>query len=215
MPGRSSRIRSISTRAIYAAGAILLFGVGAAFSNQYTLRVDLERRAGSLGGHSGYRPSHQLEVGEQLVLVYVGSSTCFWSNQPELADAVKEAKARVAEDAEARGWSFQAHGVALDWSTERGIEHLSGLGSFDEVSAGSNWGNSFALNHLWPDPSELPSTPMVVVYRRTFVAPRSEEDEMTYAERGRVLLEAKRGLPEITEWAHAGAPLSELGPAGS
>lgn len=145
----------------------------------------------------------------------MGSSTCYWSNQPELADAVKEAKARVAEHAEARGWSFQAHGVALEWSTQRGIEHLSGLGSFDEVSAGNNWGNSFALNHLWPDPSDLPSTPMVLVYRRTFVASRSEEDEMIYAERGRVLLEVKRGLPEVTEWAHAGAPLSKMGPAGS
>jgi hypothetical protein len=203
-----------SSRAVYGIGAMLLFAAGAALSHQYAVSLEIERRGESAHPGSAYRPAYAVEPGEQLVLVYVGSSTCYWSNQPELVGAVKEAKLLLAEHAEARGWSFQAQGVALEWSTESGIEHLSALGAFDEVQAGNNWGNAFALSYLWADPSEAPSTPMVLVYRRTFVAPHSEATDLIYGERDRVLLSVKRGLLEITEWVDAGAPLSQMVPQG-
>lgn len=203
-----------SSRATYGIGAILLFTVGAGLSHRFSVSLEIERRGGSTDPESVYQPSYAVEPGEQLLLVYVGSSTCYWSNQPELVGAVNEAKLLLSEHADALGWSFQAQGVALEWSTDRGIDHLSAFGAFDEVWAGNNWGNSFALDHLWRDPSVTPGTPLILVYRRTFVAPLGAEDAMAYAERNRALLVVNRGPLEITEWVAAGAPVPDQVPTG-
>ena len=211
MHGDHQRVRTAATVGTYAVAALALIGGGAAFSYHYDVTMGVERRdvADALGD-AAYAPSYQVEPGEQLVMVYVGSSTCPWSTRPDLPEAVETIKTQVAAYAAERGLSFKAEGVALEWSTSDGIQHLANFGRFDEVSAGYNWGNSFALNHLWAGSKSAPATPLVLVYRRTFVAPRSEEDEMLYAERNRRVLDVAHGFMEIMDWAESEAWLPEL-----
>lgn len=74
-----------------------------------------------------YAPSAGSDAGDELVFVYVGSSTCGWSNVPELPDLVRTLKLRLQERAGAEGMSFAAVGVARDMSAANGMAHLDGF----------------------------------------------------------------------------------------
>jgi hypothetical protein len=192
----------------YVMGVGLLFVAGVALSYNYDLRVGVEQR-GSRLNDVGYVPSYARQSGPQILMVYVGSSTCPWSNLPEVPPAVETIKTRLADYALDRGLSFKALGVALDWSAQRGFQHLSKFGLFDEVSAGYSWGNSVAMRYLGLDGSVPVATPVILVYQQSFVAPRDSGDSGAYEERDRRTLLVKRGNQEITDWANSAVTLED------
>jgi hypothetical protein len=209
MPDFPARIGPSLNVAAYVVGGAICLGAGLALSQVYAFEIGIERRGTDRAG-SSYMPDYRVEVGDQLVMVYLGSSTCGWSNAPGLPEAVEAAKLRLAAHALESDLSFKAMGVALEWSVSQGMKHLGRFGRFDEVAAGYSWGNDFALTHLWTDPSEVPSTPQILVYHRRVMAPLSEGDEMRYRESDRRLLLTLRGLDEITGWAKGGTPLPPI-----
>lgn len=190
--------------------AAVLVAVGFGLTRASHLKVNLTGVLRPQASGSRYVPRYVAAPGPQLVMVYVGSSACVWSNEPLLPKTVEAIKLRLTAEASRRGWSFKAIGVAIDWSTEHGIEHLRKFGTFDEVSSGSNWGNSLALLHLWDDsaPTE-PATPQVLVYERVFVTPSDTSDILWYGERDRRLLTTRIGSRAIAQWADSGAVVAE------
>jgi hypothetical protein len=142
-----------------------------------------------------------------LVLVYLGASTCGWSNaagMPELIDSVKIAMAQVAR---ARGWSFEAVGIALDWDPEAGFAHLQKMGRFDEVATGYNWGNTLAMRYFGEYSAEAPSTPELILVHRFLNAPNFESGPfmLEVTDEG-VLYRAVGGI-EIQRWARNHFPV--------
>ena len=83
-----------------------------------------------------YVPSATLEEGEEIVLVYVGSSSCGWFQCPRDAGYIRDLKTHVRTQARASGRGFAAVGIARDAVAAQGIEHLEKFGGFDEVMAG-------------------------------------------------------------------------------
>ena len=73
------------------------------------------------------------------MLVYIGSSSCGFSNVPEMPDLVERAKLSVQQQALDKGLAFSTVGVSIDWATNRGINHLEKFGMFDEVITGRSW----------------------------------------------------------------------------
>lgn len=193
-------------------GLAAMFGIGWAFSSQVDFVFEV-RRSSPLGNASGdaYQPRYRREAGRQLVMVYVGSQSCGASNHESLPAAVEAIKLRLANYAATHELSFKAEGVALDWSPERGLDHLGRFGLFDELSAGYNWGSSSALKYLWADGQVDPVTPQILVYEREFIAPRDTTDILLYEERNRRRLAVASGPREIMDWADAGA----ISPGGS
>lgn len=66
-----------------------------------------------------------LRPGKELALIYVGSSSCPWSNVPGLPEAVERSKLELQAEAEANGWGFSAIGVARDGVVANGLAHLA------------------------------------------------------------------------------------------
>jgi hypothetical protein len=187
----------------YFVAATLLFAAGVSVSQHYGLEVGIRNTAAE---EPLYMPLYRYEAGRQLLMVYVGSSACGWSNLPELPTAVESIKMSLAETARDRELSFKVVGLALDWIPNQGVEHLSRFGLFDEISTGGSWGGTFALNYLWSE--NVPrATPMVVVFSRIYITPDSLHDSFDFGEAARQLLVAKIGPSAISEWAAAGAPL--------
>ncbi len=151
-----------------------------------------------------YLPTGRSEPGEQLLLVYVGSSTCGWSNRPGLPAMVRGLKTELSSRAAALGKQFAVIGVARDRRADDGLAHLEKFGPFDEVMAGQSWANTGIQEYIYGarDMAGPGVTPQLIILSRRLdysVGHVSTEEE-------RVLLR-RTGLGEITEWVEAGAPL--------
>jgi hypothetical protein len=150
-----------------------------------------------------YRPGSVATTSaeDEIVLVYLGSSSCGWSNLPEVARAVRDAKILVAGYARNAGMRFTALGIALDADASRGWAHLRKAGLFDEVAAGMGWANSGADKYVFGNLAGPASTPQLLVVQRSLSTgpggrPRAESE--------RVLVR-KTGSNAILSWVAGGA----------
>jgi hypothetical protein len=127
-------------------GALLLalFVIGAASARG----ISSLRGYDPTGVRSEYPTPFRPNPGPQLEMVFIGESQCPWSSHPDLAQAISATTRRLALLADSLGMSFRTIGVALDWSPRVGFEYLTGIGWFDEMSLGYNWGNSMALRYF-------------------------------------------------------------------
>ncbi|MGB3543837.1 hypothetical protein [Rubrivirga sp.] len=145
-----------------------------------------------------------VQGGTELVMVYVGATSCGPCHSPELKSALEMAKVALAERAEREGKTFVAVGVAIDYIVEEGIEFLASSGRFDEIVVGRNWLNSASLAHLWRSEGvedRMVGLPGVVVFEQ-----QVSFGETVEASEPRYLVELM-GADDIPAWAEAGAPL--------
>ncbi len=141
--------------------------------------------------------------GPELVLLYIGSSTCVWCNAEELPGTLAELKDLVSKQANDAGYSFATMGIAKDSAVSQGLEHLQKVGGFDEVNTGRGWLNTGALRYVFMEHPGRSATPQVLVLRRT-ILPNTSTGFTVSGER---VLIRKIGLNRIIEWADSGAPL--------
>lgn len=152
-----------------------------------------------------YVPASSTGTGEEIVLVYLGSSSCHWSNAPELPATVRALKLDIQRRVRADGLSFATLGVARDGSVATGLKHLRKFGAFDEVTAGHGWFNDGVRRYVYEDLPGPAGTPQIIVVRRTL---ETEGDQRLVANER--VLARKVGLSEILGWAEAGAPLPSI-----
>lgn len=144
-------------------------------------------------------------AGEEILLVYMGSSSCHWSNAPGLASTVRQLKLDIQRRVRSDGLTFATLGIARDRSVVTGMKHLRKFGAFDEVTAGHGWYNDGVRRYVYEELPGPASTPQVIVVRRTL---GTEGDQRLVA--NEQVLVRKVGLSEILEWAEAGAPLPPI-----
>ena len=143
-----------------------------------------------------YLPSFSTPHEHDVLLVYIGSSTCGFANNPELPDVIERAKVALQQDAADAGFSFSAIGVSIDWDPARGYAHLAKMGHFDEIMTGRRlWGVGTSA---WQE--FIIGTPQVLVVRQT-----ANEQRLPVASDNVVVLKA--GFGPISDWVDAGAPL--------
>ena len=155
-----------------------------------------------------YAPDSTSEEGEEMLLVFVGSSTCAWSNVPKLPPLVRDVKTELQARTRAAGRRFVAVGIARDRHASVGLAYLEKFGEFDEVMSGHGWANLGIQEYVY-GAGEMAGpgvTPQVILMTRRLdypVGAVSIEDQ-------RVILR-KTGLGEISDWIAAGAPVPSLG----
>lgn len=158
-----------------------------------------------------YEPNMRAERGRELALIYIGSSTCSYSNVEWLPEAIEELKLEIKQVADTTDRSFSATGIALDWKVNAGLEHLEKFGKFDEILAGRKWLNLGAMRYIWDDIPGKPGTPQVLVVDR-FVEVPTDGSGGGYLIRDETLVMRKVGIIEIRRWLEHGAPLPTLKP---
>ncbi len=155
---------------------------------------------------SEYVPRAERRPNRELVLVYMGSSTCGPSNSHELRESILYAKREMAELAESQGIAFAAVGVAADLSAASGLAHLRTLGLWDEVVSGRSWRNAGTGRYVYRDMPGVAATPQVLVVMRS-----GEYGE--WSTPGVQVVLRMVGVREISEWA--GGDLSSALPKAS
>jgi hypothetical protein len=110
------------------AGLAVLVVAGALAAAAYRAHAGGPGGVSLPNGADSYLPAHRRVAGPQIEMVYVGGSDCAGSNQPGFPKAVDRLKKRLAMAARARGMSFRAVGLAVEWSVQKGEAHLNKLG---------------------------------------------------------------------------------------
>lgn len=151
---------------------------------------------------SQYVPASPVEPGEEVLLVYLGSSSCYWSNAPGLPSLVRKLKINLQRRVQSAGAAFAAVGIARDRSAATGMKHLQKFGAFDETTAGHGWFNEGIRRYVYEDLPGPAGTPQIIIVRRTLAV---EGDQRSVANE-RVLARMV-GLGEIQEGVEAGAPI--------
>lgn len=155
-----------------------------------------------------YQPNYAAPGGGELVFVYIGSSGCGYSNHDELPQMIDQLKSLVQSTASVNDREFIAVGIAKDWKTENGLEHLSKFGKFDEVMAGRSWANEAIIKYVWEGSYGETATPQIIIIDR-FLAVTSSQGA-NYEIRDEKLLARHVGTGAIRQWLDLGAPLPGL-----
>ena len=142
----------------------------------------------------------------QLLAVYVGSTGCGYGRDPELRAALQSMHAKLRAQAEVGEWRLSIAAVALDASPDSGFAYLKGLGPWNEMVVGGNWGNLGAETHIWRPADGVSSIPQIIVLERLAV---SDTTRIRFGP-NRVL---KRyiGTEEVIGWIKSGAKLDAPG----
>ena len=164
----------------------------------------------SLDEGGGYSPQYRWKAGTQIVMVYIGASSCGAANDASLPEAIEEMKVTLSAKAEESGYSFAVVGVALDWEVWEGLRYLRKFGAFDEVAAGYRWANAAALKYIYEDIVGVAATPQVVVVERNLQLPNSDSGVTSYAVSDERMMVRKVGLIEISRWVRNGMPLPQV-----
>jgi hypothetical protein len=138
----------------------------------------------------------KFESGKQIILAFIGSSTCGAAARPELIPAFKEIRAQVEASAKERKAQIFVIGIATDWYISTGLRFLGEYGPFDEVIVGQNWFNTGAVKYIWRDVPGPGGTPQIVVVERDV---QVDGGNVTVSDE--TLLARKLGLDEIIQWS--------------
>ena len=148
-----------------------------------------------------YVPMARQDSGDELVFVFVGSSRCRWSNDPQLPSLVKKGRTAVTAQAIEASMGFAAIGITSDVVPESGVEHLGRFGGFDQVVTGMGWRNVGLMKYL-DGPA---ATPQVLVLARSVVVEAGH-----WEVRNERLLVRRHGLSGIRQWVKDGSRVPGL-----
>ena len=152
-----------------------------------------------------YAPVHTPKQGHELMMVYIGSSTCSFANSPEMPALIEHVKLALQQKASKRGLLFSTMGVSIDWSTDHGLQHLSKFGAFDEIMTGRKWQSLGAHEFVWGAVPGMAVTPQVLVVARTIETPTLEYP--SYRVFGENVAIHKLGVTQLSTWLERGTPL--------
>lgn len=103
---------------------------------------------------------------EEIVLVYIGSSTCGPSNKPEVFSQVDSLNNELSAYVKNKGYGYVSVGISKDWNINEGLKHLSNFETFDEVMTGRNWNNTGVSRYVYDVIPGQAITPQIVITRR-------------------------------------------------
>ena len=138
-----------------------------------------------------------------LWLVYVGNPDCGWSTQPATREAVRAIITRTKKEAERLNVGFIATGLVTTTAFRRALDHLDGLGEFDEVSMGEHPTNSVTLDYFWGQ-GVAPSTPQVVLFERAVDIASQDSFPSPFTNSDVRRLARASGISALTAWAESG-----------
>lgn len=149
-----------------------------------------------------YSGSFAADSGREVVLVFVGGSTCAPSNTPGFEVTVDSIKTHLRTQATLGGKKFLVIGAANDRDLGAALGFLEKFGPFDEVAAGGGWGNTALARFLFVPNARGPAvTPQLVLIERDLQDGRISNERV---------VTRKVGLVDIRNWADRGARIPGL-----
>jgi hypothetical protein len=182
--------RRVVAVAIFIAGT---FSTGFVINS---LRLDWRTSAASV------KKVEQPRTGTQLLMIFVGSSTCGASRYPGLPATLRNIRQLLAEQARRQGKAFVSVGLSVDQDPWIGSEFLKPYGPFDEILSGRGWLNTGAIAFVVRDFPAQRAIPQLILLERDVEV--EDSSISTVADR---LTGRRIGVREIVSLAHELAEL--------
>jgi len=147
----------------------------------------------------------------ELQLIYIGSSTCYFCNVPEIPKFVNNIRDDLLAKSQKNGLGFSMVGISKDMIITEGLSHLSKIGSFDEVTTGKGWLNAGILKYIYGEIPGQAATPQLLVVLREYRIIAKKTNGI-YSFRGinsEELIDRKIGVEEIATWSKNNAYLPD------
>jgi hypothetical protein len=138
---------------------------------------------------------------KEIVLVYIGSSTCGPSNSVDMRSQITVVRQILQEEAAKRGVRVRSVGIAKDIAVKAGLAHLRKMGPFDEVLTGRGWLNVGLERYVRSVMPGAAATPQLIVTVRKLSIVEGQSGSIL----DETVLTRKVGLEEIRTWVDAGA----------
>lgn len=144
-------------------------------------------------------------AGRQLLFVYVGSSRCGPSNQPDLLAAVRRSIDDIRSRATSASLGFVTLGVGRELNATAALGHLAKVAHFDELAAGQGDFNQASIRFISHDHPGIGATPQVLVVERALSSLGTSVNNVEFAER---VVVRKVGAADIVRWVQRGSPIT-------
>ncbi len=106
----------------------------------------------------------------EIVLIFIGSSTCSSSKESKLPDILSSALDRYRIESNKRGYRFNSVGITIENSVSDGLKYLSSFSEFDEISVGNSLSNIALQRYFWQhwDHPHNAASPQVIIAKRIY-----------------------------------------------
>lgn len=144
----------------------------------------------------------------ELILIYVGSSQCKFSNLDSVSNYVSNVIARIESQARARDLAFRSVGIAVDTDLNEGINHLGNTGDFDQISVGAGWDNHSLRQYVTDLAGGPLATPQMILVERPAIENETrdvnlyEEKKEEEGIKGSSVVYQAVGVSAIRDWTN-------------
>lgn len=149
-----------------------------------------------------YTPNYDNDNIQEIILIYIGSSRCKFSNSKKLYKSVDAIKSLINDKATKNNVGFTTIGIAAELHPTSGINHLNNFGYFDEVISGNGWSNNGIIKYAGEMGVEASTPQIILTYRRY-----SESRRFNIIEEK--IVSSLKGERQILNWHEKGAPLPQ------
>lgn len=156
-----------------------------------------------------YIPNSQIVNSDQeIVFVYITSSTCPYCNDEQLLRMIDNIKYELKGKADELGYNFSAIAVGIENNTNIGMSHFNKSGHYDEIILGNSWNNLGSLNYIRDDFKGVAMTPQIIITKRQYqvLDPNNFNDNIGLI--NEIELVRKAGVSSITNWYEQGLNIS-------
>ncbi|NGP87740.1 hypothetical protein [Fodinibius halophilus] len=136
--------------------AVLLFIIGFQFIYETPENISTETNIQSMEG------------GNFLRFVFIGSSSCVYSNSEETHNMVIELKEYFKKLANKNDLKFLTTGISKDIHAEVGTKYLQKTKPYDEIIAGASWYNLGISHYVWDVIQGEAATPQIVITKTKY-----------------------------------------------
>lgn len=115
-------------------------------------------------------PITQFESPTEIALIYFGCSTCPAATNERIPELLSSLSEKLKKTAVSKGYEFSFIGTSNENNLEEGLEYLTDIATFDEISLGNGMENTTLQHYVWDnfDNPLSASTPQIIVSKRTY-----------------------------------------------
>lgn len=180
--------------AVYVSILVFVFAVSFLwFESDNAIRV-WNRSTNPLDGVGG-------EGDTTVVVVYMTAPGCSYCNRRAHVSDIKRLKDSLAVTAREINCDIDVSAIIVSGKVQRGINHISKYGNFDEISTGRLWHNSLLDEYAWNRKMKKIMVPQVAVFKTVY------ESKEPPIRKSKQIISTQRGTKKIREWVNNGTPV--------
>lgn len=138
----------------------------------------------------------------EIVLTFLGCSNCPAANNKLIPTTLKKITHKLHQEATSKGYSYAYIGISNESNIKQGLEYLTNIAPFHEISLGKSMQNTAIQKYVWNafDSPLSASIPQIIISERTYDVKVAAGDTIVQASiNAEKILARKIGMGEIIQ----------------